>query len=74
MIQGVVLKAKPEGHVLALEPKMDKAKMAVNTVLDTIEVFNEQVVSPDVLFRGNPKYYLCDPKYCAFYSTCPYVK
>lgn len=74
MIHGVVLKAKPEGHVLSLEPKVDKAKVAVNTLLDVTEVFSEQKISPDVLFRGNPKYYLCDKKYCALYATCPYVK
>lgn len=73
-IQGVVLKAKPEGHILELEPDIERAKMLVNTMLDVGEVFSRQIVHPDVLFRGNPKYYLCDSKYCALYSTCPYVK
>lgn len=74
MIHGVVLKAKPDGHVLALTPNVERAKHAVNTILDVTEVFHEQKVAPDVLFRGNPKYYLCDKRYCAFYNTCPYVK
>lgn len=74
MIQGVVLKAKPEGHILELVPDVEKAKFAVNTILDVAEVFNQQVVAPDILFRGNPKYYLCSNKYCALHSTCPYVK
>lgn len=74
MIHGIVLKTKPEGHVLSLAPRMEQAKLAVNTILDVVEVFNEQKVSPDVLFRGNPKYYLCDKRYCAMYNSCPYVK
>jgi len=74
MIQGVTLKAKPEGHILEMTIEPEKAKVAVNTVLDVTEVFHKQVVSPDVLFRGNPKYYLCSVKYCALYATCPYVQ
>ena len=74
LIQGVVLKAKPEGHILALEPDVDKAKYAVNTVLEVLDVFYKQQVAPDMLFRGNPKYYLCSNKYCALYATCPFVQ
>ena len=74
LIQGVVLKAKPEGHILALEPDVDKAKFAVNTVLEVLDVFHKQKVAPDMLFRGNPKYYLCSNKYCALYATCPFVQ
>jgi len=74
LIQGVVLKAKPEGHVLALEPNVDKAKYAVNTLLEVLDVFHKQQVAPDMLFRGNPKYYLCSNKYCALYATCPFVQ
>jgi len=74
MIQGVTLKAKPEGHILELTPEPEKAKVAVNTVLDVTGIFHQQVVSPDILFRGNPKYYLCSSKYCALHATCPYVQ
>lgn len=74
MIHGVVLKAKLEAHILALQPNVEKAKFALNTILDVTEAFQEQKVAPELLFRGNPKYYLCDAKYCAFYSTCPYVQ
>lgn len=72
-IQSVVLKAKPEGHVMDAQINMPKAKSAVNMLLDTLEVYHKDVVDPEILFRGNPKYYLCSPKYCAFYSTCKYV-
>lgn len=74
IIQGVVLKTKPEGHILALEPNEAKAKYAVNTLLNTLTTFHEQKVAPDVLFRGNPKYYLCSNKYCALHDTCPFVQ
>lgn len=74
LIQGVVLKAKPEGTILTLEPDVERAKFSVNTILDVTDVFSQQIVHPDILFRGNPKYYLCDKKYCALHSTCPYVK
>jgi len=74
LIQGVVLKARPEGHILELEPDVAKAKFAVNTILDILEVFYSQKVRPDVLFRGNNKHYLCSDKYCAMYPTCPYVQ
>jgi hypothetical protein len=74
MIQGVVLKTKTEGHIMELEPDIDRAKLLVNTMLDVGEVFSRQIIHPDVLFRGNPKYYLCSDKYCALHRTCPYVK
>lgn len=74
LIQGVVLTAKPKGAILSLTPDVDRAKFAVNTILDVADIFSKQIVHPDILFRGNPKYYLCDRKYCALYSTCPYVK
>ena len=74
LIQGVVFKAKPEGHILELEPDVDQAKYLVNSMLDVLDVFSKQVIAPEVLFRGNPKYYLCSEKYCAHYHSCPFVK
>lgn len=72
-IQGVVLKQNPEGMVLELESNVDQAKHIINNLLETLEVMAEGKVAPEVLFRGNPKYYLCDPRYCAKYATCPFV-
>ncbi len=72
-IQSVVLKAKPEGHIMEAQINMPKAKAIVNTLLDTLEVYNTDKIEPDILFRGNPKYWLCSPKYCAFHSTCKFV-
>ena len=72
-IQSVVLKAKPEGHVLDAQINITKAKAVVNSLLDTLEVLQKDIVDPDILFRGNPKYWLCSPKYCAFHSTCKFV-
>jgi len=72
-IQSVVLKAKPEGHVMDAQINMPKAKSVVNSLLDTLEVLEKDVINPDILFRGNPKYWLCSPKYCAFYNECKFV-
>jgi hypothetical protein len=73
LIQNVVLKAKPEGHVMEASINVDQAKGIVNQLLDVLEVANQDIVNPDILFRGNPKYYLCSPKYCAFYNECKFV-
>jgi len=73
LIQGVVLKTRPEGHIMELIPNEAKAKFAVNTILAVLTTFYSQKIAPDMLFRGNTKYYLCDKRYCAMYSTCPYV-
>ena len=73
-IQAVVLKKKPEGHVLDMPINIPKAKSAVNSLLDTLTVMDKGVVDPDILFRGNPRYYLCSPKWCGFYKSCKFVK
>lgn len=73
-IQNVVLKKEPEGQVLPIETNVEQAKQLLNTMLDTIEIATTGKVALEVLFRGNPKYYLCDKKYCAHYNTCPFVK
>lgn len=72
-IQSVVLKAKPEGHVMDAQINLPKAKAIVNTLLDTLDVLEKDIVDPNILFRGNPKYWLCSPKYCAFYNECKFV-
>lgn len=73
-IQNVVMKAAPEGQILPIETNIPQAKRLVNSMLDTIAVAVQDVVPLETLFRGNPKYYLCDKKYCNHYSTCPFVK
>ncbi len=60
------------GSILQLEPNVEKAKIMVNTILDTTEVYAKDIVPPEVLFKGNPKHYLCSPKYCAFFP-CKFV-
>lgn len=72
-IQNVVLKTKPEGHIMDSAINIPRAKAIVNTLLDTLDVYNEDTVDPDMLFRGNPKYYLCSPKYCNFWAKCRFV-
>lgn len=73
-IQGVVLKAKPDGHILDMLIDVDRAKYVVNTLLDTIELASKDLVPIDQLFRCNTKYYLCSEKYCAFHGSCPATK
>jgi hypothetical protein len=74
-IHGVVLaKTGASGTVLDLTPNVPRAKVLVNSMLETLDIMAKDIVPPEVLFRGNPKYYLCDKKYCALYNTCPFVK
>ena len=73
-IQNVVLKQKPEGQVMAIDTDIDQAKLLVNTMLDTLTLAASDTVPLEMLFRGNPKYYLCSNKYCSLYNTCPFVK
>ncbi|UOF81426.1 pD-(D/E)xk nuclease superfamily [Caudoviricetes sp.] len=73
LIQAVVLTKEPKGAILPMEVNIAKAKYAVNSLLDTTEVMAKDIVHPDVLFRGNPKYYLCSKTYCAFFDDCKFV-
>jgi len=74
LIQGVVLKKTgAEGMILTMEPKVDQAKALVNGMLDTLEIVAKDVAPIETILRGNPKYYLCSPKYCSEYETCPFV-
>lgn len=72
LIQGIVLKAKPEGTILPMEVNVDQAKQLVNTMLDTLDVVHKDIVPIEAILRPNPKYYLCSPKYCSLYGKgCP---
>lgn len=72
-IQNVVLKTAPEGMVLPIETNIQQSKKLLNTMLDTIDIAMQDVVPLETLFRGNPRYMLCDKKYCNLYSICPFV-
>ena len=72
-IQGVILKASPEGLILPLEPEVDQAKYLVNHMLDVLEVAVQDKAPLEILFPGNPKYYLCSEKYCANYKKCKFA-
>ena len=72
-IQNVVLKKKPEGHIMDCQINVPKAKGIVNTLLDTLDVYNKGIIDPNMLFRGNSKFWLCSPKYCAYYNSCKFV-
>lgn len=75
LIQGVVLKKTgAEGMILQMETNVDQAKALVNGMLDTLDLIAKDVAPIDMILRGNPKYYLCSPKYCALYNECKFVK
>lgn len=75
LIHNVVLgKRDVRGEILQMPTNVPKAKTVMNNLLDTLEVLAEDIVKPEVLFKGNPKYYLCSDKYCAFYKDCMFVK
>lgn len=73
LIQGVVLKAKSEGSILTLEPRVDEARARVNIMLDTLDLIAEDKAPAHLILRPNPGHYLCDPKYCAIYP-CHAIK
>ena len=76
LIQGVVFgKRETAGMVLTMDQDIDvhKAKTAVNTILQTMEVIATDKVPIDVILRGNPKHHFCSNKYCAIYP-CKFVK
>ena len=74
LIQGVVFKKQTEGVILEAAINEQQAKNSINNLLETLELYSQDVVDPDLLFRGNPKYFLCSPKYCSFYNNCKFIK
>lgn len=74
LIHNVVFTKVPKGQILDMQTNEAKAKVIVNNLLDTLQLLATDKIQPELLFRGNPKYYLCSDKYCAFHSTCMFVK
>lgn len=73
-IQGIVLaKTKTAGSIESLDPNVDQAKYIVNSILGKLNLIWEGTIDPELLFPGNPSWYLCSPKYCKLHSTCPFV-
>lgn len=70
LIQGVVFTKETKGTILELDTKVPMAKYLVNNMLDSLDALKTGLVDPKVLFRGNPKWYLCDNRYCALHKTC----
>lgn len=74
LIQGVVLgKRSVDGSILQMETDVPLAKNLVNSMLDTLTIVAADVAPIETILRGNPKHYLCSPKYCGEYNTCPFV-
>ncbi len=71
-IQGVaLLKSGANGHLLEIQPNVERTKYIVNGLLDKIRYAVKDVVPIDVLFSCNTKYYLCSDKYCSLHGSCP---
>ena len=74
MIQGIVFTKVNKGVIIEIEPNIERAKYAINNLLDKIEIATKDIVPIDTLFTPNPKYYLCSEKYCTLYGSCPATK
>lgn len=78
LIQSIVFKRNgdAEGAIYSMDEhiSVEQAKKSVNTMLDVLDVVHQDIIPIETLLRGNPKYYLCSPKYCALYNDCPFVQ
>lgn len=72
-IQGIILKAQPEGCVQEVHINKAQVLYIINSMLDALDLYSTDMVDPDTIFGGNPKYYLCTPKYCGRFSECSFV-
>tara|TARA_B110000211_G_C14075485_1_gene551834 strand:+ start:408 stop:1205 length:798 start_codon:yes stop_codon:yes gene_type:complete len=74
-IQSIILSktTPPRGEIMSLTPNIPQALYITNHLLDSLKVAHEGKVDPKLLFRGNPKYFLCSDAYCSQHSTCPFV-
>ena len=73
-IQGVVFTKAPKAMLLEASVDVEGAKIAVNTLLDTLEYAAKDLIPMELLFRCNTKHYLCDDRYCALHGSCPATK
>ena len=71
MIQGIVFTKAPQAMILEAVVDVPQAKANVNLLLDTLRIATKDIMPMEVLFRPNPKYYLCSEKYCSLYGSCP---
>lgn len=58
---------------LSLEPIKNQSRYIINNILAKSNVYAQDIVSPDVIFTGNPKSFLCSNKFCSLYNECPWV-
>lgn len=72
-IQGIVLKASPEGSIQEVFINRPQVQRIIDSMLDVLDLYSLDIVDPDTLFGGNPKYYLCTNKYCNSFNTCSFV-
>lgn len=63
-----------EALILPAPLSKQQVKFIINNLIDTIELMYEKDIKPEILFKGNPKSYLCSELYCDNYKTCPFVR
>lgn len=73
-LQVVVLKKTPEAAILNIDPNVEQAKVAINGILNTMDLIAKDVAPIELILRGNPKHMFCSDKFCAFHNDCPWVK
>lgn len=73
LIQNVTLTKVPVGVIEEIPTSIPQTKYIINHMLDKLDLLQQDKASPETLFSGNPKYYLCSNIYCALYKTCPFV-
>lgn len=76
-IHAVTFVKDPEkrAHVFDSMINEKQASFIVNQLLDRLRKLNQEdpkLLFPDMLFPGNPEFYLCGPKFCPVYDNCPF--
>lgn len=72
-IHCIVLNKNPYGDIYDCEIDVPVAVAIIKKLLETVEIAYKDIVPLDILFRANPKHYLCSEDYCAFYYDCPFT-
>ena len=66
-------KDKPKGTINSMVTDDNQTKRVLKSILDKLEVYHKGIVEPEVLFNGNPTYYLCSRIWCSHHRDCSYV-
>ena len=74
-VQGIVFyTSRVEGKIAQVDVSTAQVKFLIKSVIKRLETLYAGNADVDTLFPGNPKYYLCQDKFCDFRANCPFVK